>query len=129
MKAYYQSEDGKENIKSFLLPGDAIGSIKGFLGDNGCSFNLVCAEECKLTAIEFDRIREKSKGDLELANDCMKKGLEILATGNVIPDNNQVYSSDTQGQLDDLLVEFWNDLSMTTEDVQERYAEIIRWAD
>lgn len=67
--------------------------------------------------------------DLELANDCMKKGLKILATGNVIPDGNQVFSSNTQGELDDLLVEFWNDLSMTTEDVQERYVEIIRWAD
>ena len=67
--------------------------------------------------------------DLAMANDCMQKGLEILATGSVIPDGNQVFSSDTQGQLDDLLVEFWNDLSMTTEEVQERYAEIIRWAD
>lgn len=67
--------------------------------------------------------------DLTMANDCMKKGLEILATGNVIQDGNQVFSSDVQGQLDDLLVEFWNDLSMTVEEVQERYAEIIRWAD
>jgi glucose/mannose transport system substrate-binding protein len=67
--------------------------------------------------------------DIEGANDCMKKGLEILKTDNIIPDGNQVFSSNTQGELDDLLVEFWNDHSMSVEEVQERYVEIIEWAD
>ncbi|MGB5557215.1 MAG: ABC transporter substrate-binding protein, partial [Paracoccaceae bacterium] len=43
------------------------------------------------------------RGDIDLAaaNDCMKKGLRILAGGNILPDPNQTMSPDTQGQIDD----------------------------
>ena len=45
------------------------------------------------------------RGDVDLAaaNDCMKKGLKILAAGNVLPDGVNAFSADTQGQLDDLI--------------------------
>ncbi|SLN49859.1 putative sugar-binding periplasmic protein precursor [Pseudoruegeria aquimaris] len=71
------------------------------------------------------------RGDIDLsaANDCMKKGLDILAKGNILPDGNQVLSADTTGQIEDLMVEFWNDPSITAEDAQARYAEIIASAD
>ncbi|UZD90417.1 ABC transporter substrate-binding protein [Cognatishimia activa] len=66
--------------------------------------------------------------DLSAANDCMKKGLEILAGGNILPDGNQVLSADTTGQIEDLMTEFWStDLSAT--DAQARYADIIASAD
>ncbi len=67
--------------------------------------------------------------DLSAANDCMKKGLEILAAGNVLPDGVNAYSADTAGQLEDLMVEFWNDTSITVEDAQARYVGIIESAD
>ncbi len=67
--------------------------------------------------------------DLEAANDCMKKGLAILADGNILPDTNQTMSPDTQGQIEDLMVEFWNNPSITAEDAQARYADIIANAD
>ena len=67
--------------------------------------------------------------DLSAANDCMKKGLSILASGNILPDANMLLSPDTQGQLDDLMVEFWEDMSITPENAQQRYAEIIASAD
>ena len=67
--------------------------------------------------------------DLSAANDCMKKGLAILAAGNVLPDGVNSFSADTQGQLDDLMVEFWNDKSITVEDAQARYVSIIEDAD
>ncbi len=67
--------------------------------------------------------------DLQAANDCMKKGLEILASGAILPDGNQVLSPDTLGQIDDLMVEFWKDTSITAEDAQARYAAIIADAD
>ncbi|MEM9523014.1 MAG: ABC transporter substrate-binding protein [Pseudomonadota bacterium] len=67
--------------------------------------------------------------DLEAANDCMKKGLGILAEGAILPDANQVLSPDTQGQIEDLMVEFWNDSSYTPADAQARYAAIIADAD
>lgn len=67
--------------------------------------------------------------DLSAANDCMKKGLKILASGNILPDGVNVHSADTAGQIQDLTVEFWNDKSVTPEDAQKRYAAIIASAD
>lgn len=71
------------------------------------------------------------RGDVDLssANDCMKKGLAILAAGNVLPDGVNVLSADTAGQIQDLMVEFWNDTNVTAADAQARYAAIIADAD
>lgn len=71
------------------------------------------------------------RGDIDLtaANDCMKKGLAILAKGNVIPDPNQLMTPDSVGQINDLFVEFFNDPSITAKDAQERFAEIVGDAD
>lgn len=70
------------------------------------------------------------RGDVDLAaaNDCMKKGLEILASGNILPDGNQTLSPDTQGQIEDLMTEFWSS-DLSAADAQERYAGIIASAD
>jgi len=48
------------------------------------------------------------RGDVDLAaaNDCMKKGLEVLASGNLVPSGDMVWSPDVQNQAQDLLVEF-----------------------
>ena len=68
--------------------------------------------------------------DLEAANGCMKKGLEILANPeNVLPSSEQTFSGDTQGQMDDLWQEFFSDPSISVEDAQARYVEIIANAD
>ena len=68
--------------------------------------------------------------DLEAANGCMKKGLEILANPeNVLPSSEQTFSGDTQGQMEDLWVSFFNDPSISVEDAQARYVEIIASAD
>lgn len=67
--------------------------------------------------------------DLSAANDCMKKGLKILADGNILPDGVNVLSADTAGQIQDLMVEFWNDKNITPADAQERYVAIIADAD
>ncbi len=68
LKAYYLSDDGKEFIKSFLLPGDMIGSLKGIMGHGGCSFSLVCLEPAELTCIDYDILYAHSRKDLNLAN-------------------------------------------------------------
>ncbi|HHZ10605.1 MAG TPA: carbohydrate ABC transporter substrate-binding protein [Rhizobiales bacterium] len=67
--------------------------------------------------------------DLNAANDCMKKGLEILAKGNTMPDPPRLNTEDTNNQLNDLFVEFFATPSMTPEEAQKRYAEIIANAD
>ncbi len=62
--------------------------------------------------------------DLEAANDCMKKGLEILAAGNTIPAVEQVLTQDSVQQINDLMAEFFSS-DMSAEDAQARFADII----
>jgi glucose/mannose transport system substrate-binding protein len=71
------------------------------------------------------------RGDVDItaANDCMKKGLDILAKGNVIPAVNQLNTEDTNNQLNDLFVEFFKTPSLTPEEAQKRYVAIIEGAD
>ena len=67
--------------------------------------------------------------DLNAANDCMKKGLDILAKGNIIPSPDQLMSADSLTQINDLFVEFFNNSSLTAEDAQARFAELVASAD
>ena len=71
------------------------------------------------------------RGDVDLAaaNDCMKKGLDILAKGNVIQGTDQLLSADSQKQKEDLFSEFFANPAMTPEDAQKRFTDIIASAD
>lgn len=71
----------------------------------------------------------RSDVDLASANDCMKKGLDILAKGNVIQSADQLVSADTTKQIEDLFAEFFATPSLTPEDAQKRFADIIASAD
>jgi glucose/mannose transport system substrate-binding protein len=64
--------------------------------------------------------------DLAAANDCMKKGLEILDKGTkVFPNDVQMIDRDSINQINDLFTEFFSNTSMTPEDAQAKFAEII----
>jgi glucose/mannose transport system substrate-binding protein len=67
--------------------------------------------------------------DLNAANDCMKKGIEILKAGNTVPATTQLNTEDTNTQINDLFVEFFSDDSITPEDAQARFVDIIANAD
>lgn len=67
--------------------------------------------------------------DLNAANDCMKKGLDILSEGAIIQAPDQLMSADSLTQVNDLFVEFFNNPSMTAEDAQEKFAGIVASAD
>jgi len=71
------------------------------------------------------------RGDVDLAaaNDCMKKGLDILAKGNVVTSTDQLVTQDTQKQLEDLMSQFFANMSMTPDDAQKRFAAIFAKAD
>ena len=66
------------------------------------------------------------RGDVDLAaaNDCMKKGLEILAGGNIMPSGDQHLSPDVQNQLGDLQGVFGKS-DMSAEDAHAKYVEIL----
>ena len=71
------------------------------------------------------------RGDIDLsaANDCMQKGLEILASGEgILPSGDMALSQDTTIQVEDLMAEFWSS-DMSAIDAQARYVEIISGAD
>lgn len=67
------------------------------------------------------------RGDVDLAaaNDCMKKGLEILGGGNIIPSGDMVWSPDVQKQNEDLLVEFWK-TDMAPEDAHAQWVNNLK---
>jgi glucose/mannose transport system substrate-binding protein len=67
--------------------------------------------------------------DLNAANDCMKKGLDILAKGNVIQGTDQLLSQDSQKQKEDLFSEFFANPNLTVEDAQKRFVDIIAAAE
>ncbi len=67
--------------------------------------------------------------DLSAANDCMQKGLAILASGEgILPSGDMNLSADTQTQIEDLMAEFWSS-DLSAADAQARYVDIIASAD
>ena len=58
----------------------------------------------------------------------MQKGLEILASGSVLPSGDQNLSADTTTQIEDLMAQFWTS-EMSAAEAQGKYAEIIAKAD
>ena len=71
------------------------------------------------------------RGDIDMstANDCMQKGLKILAGGNVVPSGDILLSADPNNQVNELMHTFWTDLYMSSADAQATHAKIIASAD
>jgi glucose/mannose transport system substrate-binding protein len=68
--------------------------------------------------------------DMSLADDCMKKGLEIIKDPNAIAeDAGRWLNQDTNGQMNDLAAQFWADDSMTVDDAVNQYVEILATAE
>lgn len=67
LKAYYNDEDGKEYIKSFLFSGDTIASTQALTG-NVCSFSLLCLKDTNLIKLPYHKVRQAAAKDLEIAN-------------------------------------------------------------
>lgn len=67
LKAFYTSHDGKEFIKSFILPGSIIGSMASARYGEGCSFSLACLECSTLTRLPFATLVSYSKTDPDIA--------------------------------------------------------------
>jgi glucose/mannose transport system substrate-binding protein len=65
--------------------------------------------------------------DLNTANDCMKKGLAILAKGAdaIISTPDQLMTPDSNTQINDLFSEFFSKPEMTVKDAQKRFVAYI----
>ena len=70
------------------------------------------------------------RGDIDLtaANDCMQKGLKILADGGIMPSNRQTFDADSDQQINDLMSEFWA-TDMSAADAQAAYVSLIENAE
>jgi glucose/mannose transport system substrate-binding protein len=69
--------------------------------------------------------------DLSAANDCMKKGLEILdhpKTSAVFPNDVQMLDRDSINQINDLMTNFFSKPEMKASDAQAKFVEIIKAA-
>jgi glucose/mannose transport system substrate-binding protein len=65
--------------------------------------------------------------DLSAANDCMKKGLEILdKSTKVFPNDVQMIDRDSLNQIRDVMTEFFANKSITPETAQAQFVEIIK---
>jgi glucose/mannose transport system substrate-binding protein len=65
--------------------------------------------------------------DINTANDCMKKGIAILAKGPsaVIPAPDQLMTADSNTQINDLFAEFFAKPAMTVKDAQKRFVALV----
>jgi len=63
LKAYYVNADGREHIKSLLMPGAFIGSVAAFADGGTCTFNLVAQTDCQVSAIPYARLRSLAAQD------------------------------------------------------------------
>jgi len=69
----------------------------------------------------------RSDIDLEDANDCMKKGLAILARpGGLLTAGNVVWTEDTVQRVEDLSAQFFQDKNMTAEQARAEYVKILK---
>ncbi len=68
LKAYYLSDEGKENIKSFIQPGELIGSLAAAYFKEDCSFGVVCLEPSVAMELDFDALYAATQEDLEMAS-------------------------------------------------------------
>jgi glucose/mannose transport system substrate-binding protein len=69
----------------------------------------------------------RSDVDLASADDCMKKGLAILAKGPsaIIPAPDQLMTAGSNTQINDLYAEFFARPEMTVKDAQRRFVALI----
>ena len=67
--------------------------------------------------------------DLSAANDCMKKGLEILDHSKaVFPNDVQMLDRDSINQINDLMTNFFSKPEMTPKEAQAKFVDIIKAA-
>ena len=78
MKAYYATLEGKELIKSFIQPGEFIGSLISCRTGEPSTFSLKCLEDCVGRRITFSELQSVAASQPQVA-DFLTNGLMELA--------------------------------------------------
>jgi CRP-like cAMP-binding protein len=71
LKAYYITYDGKEFIKTFVIPENMIGSLSSVVAKKKCSFNLICLEPSTLFKLSYDNLNRMAHDDIEIAHNII----------------------------------------------------------
>ncbi len=68
--------------------------------------------------------------DMSTADPCMQKALNAIKDpANIVTGAQRWITEDTNSQLNDLIAQYWSDDSMTAEDAQAKYVDILANAD
>lgn len=77
LKAYYVTETGKEQIKSFFVPGGVIGNLTAVVSHEACTYSLICLEPSRLIRIPFENIYRHTRDDMEMAHEFIDVLLKL----------------------------------------------------
>jgi len=77
LKAYYATEQGKELIKSFIQPGEFIGSLIACHTGEPSTFNLMCLEDSVLRRVPYNELASVTKSSPEVAEIIIKSLIEL----------------------------------------------------
>ncbi|MEM7360414.1 MAG: Crp/Fnr family transcriptional regulator [Pseudomonadota bacterium] len=77
LKAYYLTLDGKEFVKSFIMPGSLIGSMTACHAKQSCSFSLRCLQDSELVKISADQLKQLALENHQVAGFMLNGLLEL----------------------------------------------------
>lgn len=77
LKAYYVTEDGKEQIKSFIPAGSIIGNLTAAATGSANTFSLMALEDCSLVKFSFEDMFKLGETNLSVAARMNKLLLEL----------------------------------------------------
>jgi len=78
LKAYYATVEGKELVKSFIQPGELIGSLISCRSGEPSTFSLMCLDNCCIRRISFDELQCAANSNPEVSA-LLTDGLMKLA--------------------------------------------------
>ena len=77
LKAYYLTLDGKELIKSFIQPGEFIGSLIACHLKEPVTFNLMCLEDCTLKRVSYSELQQIAAGNPQASTIVFNSLIEL----------------------------------------------------
>lgn len=78
VKAFYETIDGKEFIKSFICEGEFIASMQAIVEGGSCSFSLLSLDDSYVLEVPKQALLELMSGDVDTAR-AVNKMLLALA--------------------------------------------------